>query len=162
MSSHPNQQCQLEKIMNKCSKSLAMSLWATVAILASSGQVWSADTALDTEQVKQQSMAIPSLQKEVANATGNDAKIIDITTTPHKVTITVINSKLNDAKDADREAEASTMVATLARAVSGKAPFAQVIVIHVDYVKRTGAHDKAIQRIDFNKSPAGIFVAHKS
>ena len=148
--------------MNRNSKYLVVSLWATLALFESSGQAWSADTALETEQVKQQSMAIPGIQREVANATGNDAKMIDITTTPHKVTITVINSKLNDAKDAGREAEASTMVSTLARAISGKAPFAQVIVIHVDYVKRTGNQDKAIQPLDFNKSPAGIFVAHKS
>jgi lipopolysaccharide biosynthesis regulator YciM len=131
-------------------------------MLASSGQVMSADTALEIEQVRQQSIAIPGIQREVAKATGNDPKIIDITSTPHKVTITVINSKLNDAKDADREAEASTMVSTLARAVSGKAPFAQVVVIHVDYVKRNGNYDKAIQQMDFNKSPAGIFVPHNS
>jgi hypothetical protein len=36
------------------------------------------------------------------------------------------------------------------------------MVIHVDYVKRTGNQDKAIQRLDFNKSPAGIFVARTS
>jgi len=148
--------------MNGNSKYLVVSLWATLALLTSSGQAWSADTALETEQVKQQSMAIPGIQREVANATGNDAKIIDITTTPHQVTITVINSKLNDVQRANREAEASTMASTLARSVADKAPFAQVMVIHVDYVKRTGNQDKAIQRIDFHKSPAGIFVAHTS
>ena len=131
-------------------------------MLSSSGLAWSADTALETEQVKQQSMAVPGIQRDIAKATGNDAKIIDIATTPHKVTITIINSKLNEAKDADREAEALTMVSTLARAVSGKTPFSQVIVIHVDYIKRTGNQDKAIQQLDFNKSPAGIFVPHSS
>jgi len=148
--------------MNRTTKCLVASLWATMAMLSSSGLAWSADTALETEQVKQQSMAVPGIQREVANATGNDAKMIDITTTPHKVTITVINSKLNAAKEADREAEASTIVSTFARAVSGKAPFAQVVVVHVNYVKRTGTHDKSIQQLDFNKSPAGIFVPHVS
>jgi hypothetical protein len=132
-----------------------------LSIIASS-TAWSADTALEIEQVKQQSMAIPVIQREVAIASGYDAKMIDITSTPHKVTITVINSKLNDAQNAFREAEASTMASTLASSIAGKAPFAQVIVIHVDYVKRTGNHDQAIQQLDFNKSPAGVFVAHKS
>ncbi|AXS79845.1 hypothetical protein [Dechloromonas sp. HYN0024] len=148
--------------MNKYSKSLVVSFWVSIATLASSAQAWSADTPLETEQIKQQTMAIPGIQRDVAKATGNDAKMIDITTTPHKLTITVINSKLNDAQKADRESEASTMASAVARAVSGKAPFAQVIVIHVDYVKRVGNKDEAIQRLDFNKSPAGIFVAHQS
>ena len=148
--------------MNRKTKCLVASLCATLAMLASSVPAWSAETALEIEQVKQQSMAIPGIQREVEKAKGNDPKMIDIITTPHKVTITVINSKLNDAKNADREAEALTMVSTLARAVSGKAPFAQVIVIHVDYVKRTGSYQEAIQQLDFNKSPAGIFVPHSS
>lgn len=137
-------------------------LLSTVAILASSGHAWSADSATETEQVKQQLVAIPGLQLELATATGNDAKMINITSTPHQVTITVINSKLNNALKADRQAEASTMASTLARAVSDKAPFAQVMVIHVDYVQRAGTKDKAIQRLDFQKSPAGNFVAHTS
>lgn len=148
--------------MKRNTKCLVASLWVSLTMLASSGLAWSADTALEIEQVKQQSMAVPGIQREIAKATGNDAKMIDIATTPHKVTITVINSKLNEAKDADREAEALTMVTTLARAVSGKAPFAQVIVIHVDYIKRVGGQDKTIQQLDFNKSPAGIFVPHSS
>jgi hypothetical protein len=158
----PNAQPQLEKPMNTTTKRLAASLLTSLAMIASSGPVWSANTAAETEQVKQQMIAIPGLQQEVAKATGNDAKNIDITSSPHQVTITVVNSKLNEGVDANRRAEASTMVSTFARAVAEKAPFAQVMVIHVDYVKRTGNSDKAIQRYDFNKSPAGIFVAHSS
>jgi hypothetical protein len=148
--------------MNRNTKHLVASLGAALALFASSGLAWSADTALETEQVKQQTMAMPGIQRDVAKATGNEVSMLDIKSTPHKITITVINSKLNTAQNADREAEATTMVSTLARAISGKAPFAQVVVIHVDYVKRTGSEDKAIQQIDFNKSPAGIFVGHKS
>jgi lipopolysaccharide biosynthesis regulator YciM len=148
--------------MNRNTKYLVASLWCTLAMLTPSGLAWSADTALETEQVKQQSIVLPNIKREVANATGNDAKMFDISSTPHQVTITVVNSKLNDAPRAGREAEASTMASTLARAISEKAPFAQVMVIHVDYVKRTGNQDKAIQRLDFHKSPAGIFVPHSS
>lgn len=148
--------------MNTSTKRLAASLLASLAMIASSGQVWSANTAAETEQVKQQTLAFPSLQQAVAKATGYDPKNIDITSSPHQVTITVIDSKLNDGVDTNRKMEAGTMVSTLTRAIAGKAPFAQVMVIHVDYVKRTGGSDKAIDRFDFNKSPAGIFVAHSS
>lgn len=148
--------------MNTSTKRLAASLLTSLAMIASSGQAWSANTTAETEQIKQQMLAIPSLQQEVAKAAGYDPKSIDITSSPHQVTITVINSKLNDGVDTNRKAEAGTMVSTLARAVAGKAPFAQVMVIHVEYVKRAGNSDKAIDRLDFNKSPAGIFVAHTS
>lgn len=147
--------------MNTSAKRLAASLLTSLAMIAS-GQVWSANTAAETEQVKQQMVAIPGLQLAVAKATGYDAKNIDITSSPHQVTITVINSKLNDGVDTNRKTEAETMVSTLARAVAGKAPFAQVMVIHVIYVKRSGNSDKPIDQYDFNKSPAGIFVAHTS
>jgi hypothetical protein len=157
-----NAQPQLEKTMNTTTKRLAASLLTSLAMIASSGPTWSANTAAETEQVKQQTIAIPSLRQEIAKATGNDAKNIDITSSPHQVTITVVNSKFNEGGDADRKTEAATMVSTLARAISEKAPFAQVMVIHVDYVKRTGNSDKTIDRFDFNKSPAGIFVAHTS
>jgi len=148
--------------MNTSTKRFAASLLTCLAMMASSGQAWSANTAAEDEQVKQQMLAIPSLQQSVAKAGGYDPKNIDITSSPHQVTITVINSKLNDGADTNRKTEAGKMVSTLSQAVAGKAPFAQVMVIHVEYVKRTGNSDKAIDRFDFNKSPAGIFVAHTS
>jgi hypothetical protein len=69
---------------------------------------------------------------------------------------------LNSGVAKDREAEATTMVASFAQSIGDKAEFAQVEVIHVDYVKRPGNGKKSIQRLDFYKSPAGAFVAHKT
>jgi hypothetical protein len=140
----------------------ALSTLLTFAALSSIGTAWCADVVSDTEQVKQQPLAIPSAQQAVASATGYETKNIEIKSTAHQVTITVVNSKLNSGAAKDREAEAATMVSSFAQAIGDKAEFTQVTVIHVDYVKRPGKSKKAIQRLDFYKSPAGVFVAHKT
>ncbi len=143
-------------------KLLAVSTFLTVAAISSIGTAWCAEVVSDAEQVKQQSLAIPGAQQAVANANGYEAKNIEIKSTPHQVTITVVNSKLNSGAAKDREAEATTMVSSFAKSIGDKPEFTQVMVIHVDYVKRPGNSKKAVQRFDFNKSPAGVFVAHRT
>jgi hypothetical protein len=46
--------------------------------------------------------------------------------------------------------------------MAGKAGFAQVAAIHVDYVKRPQIEATLIQGFDFFKSPGGAFSPNKS
>ena len=77
-----------------------------------------------------------------------------------EITITVVNSELNDAAKATRTAEASTIASTCAKVISGKSEFAAVVIVHVDYVKRLGNSSTVIDGIDFNKAPDGAFRLH--
>jgi len=53
-------------------------------------------------------------------------------------------------------------VSAIAKAIAGKPEFAQVVIIHVDYVKQAGNKATVVQGIDFNKAPDGAFALHKS
>lgn len=140
-------------------KTLAMAAFVTVVAIGATSHAWCADTT-DAEQTKQQLLLLPSAQQAVASAAGYEARNIEIKSTVHQVTITVINSKLNTRVAADRDAEASKLVSIFALAIGEKPAFAQVMVVHVDYVQRPASSTKAIQRFDFYRSPAGLFVAH--
>jgi hypothetical protein len=105
------------------------------------------DIASDTERVKQQEGAIPDLQKAGATAAGYKNSSIEVKSTAHQITITVVNSKLNGKMTTDRNAEASTIASAVAKAIAGKSEFAAVVMIHVDYVRRVGNNSTVIHAI---------------
>ena len=119
-----------------------------------------ADIASDTDREKRQVAVLPTLQEAAAAATGYKKTSIEVKSTAHQITITVVNSELNDAAKAKRTAEASTIASTCAKVISGKSEFAAVVIVHVDYVKRLGNSSTVIDGIDFNKAPDGAFRLH--
>jgi hypothetical protein len=148
-------------IGNFMKNSLAVATFVSMAISIVT-PAWCADNASDAAQVKRQSVVIPKLKQAAAKAAGYESKSIEVKTTAHQVTIAVINSKLNGGVAADREAQASTIASAIEKEIAGKAEFGQVVVIHVDYVKRPGKSATAIQGFDFFKSPTGSFVLHRT
>jgi hypothetical protein len=82
--------------------------------------------------------------------------------TVHQVKATVVNSKLNIARSADREKEAIEIANAMEAAMKGKPEFDNVASIHVDYIGRLGKKDSVIQIFDFFRSPANTFVLHKT
>jgi hypothetical protein len=140
---------------------LSVSL-ATLALLSAQLPAAAADAATDAEQVKQQAMFIPDLQRSAASAAGYQVQSIEVMPAAHQITISVIDSKLNDGAKTDRHAEAAKIADAAARAIAGKPEFAQVMVIHVDYVKRSGSKSSMVQSIDFNKAADGTFQFHQT
>jgi len=134
-------------------------LVATMA-LVSSVSAFAAGAAADVAQVATQAASIPVLQQSAATAAGYKATDLEIKSTAHQITITVVNSKLNAGLPAGRSNEASKITQALVKSIAGKVEFGQVTMIHLDYVSRQGTKSKIIQGFDFNKSPAGSFVLH--
>ena len=124
--------------------------------------VRSADAVKDKKQVSQQSKAIAGMQVEVVTATGYNATDVNITSSAHQVTVSVLNSKLNVGPAGGREEQAATIASAVATTIRDKSEFDQVIVIHVDYLKASGKKTKAVQRLDFFKTAAGEFRQHKT
>ncbi len=140
----------------------AVASFVALGAVISPASAWCADIAGDTAQVRQQAVAIPSLQQAAANAAGYKPADIEVKPMAHQITITVINSKLNSGVAGDRKAEASKIVPAIEKAIAGKPEFGQILMIHVDYVTRQGNRSKIIQGFDFNKTPAGAFVLHQT
>ena len=132
------------------------------ALMCAALPVLSADTASDATQVKLQSASFPKLLSLSAAAAGYKTKDLEIKTTPHLITLTVINSQLNAKLTAERETEAIKMVTAMENALLDKPEFAMVAAIHVDYIERKGKKSKVIQGIDFLQTPARTFILHKT
>ena len=139
---------------------LAVSTLITLVTVSTPVLVWGADIASDAERAKRQVAVLPTLQEAAAAAGGYKTTSIEVKSTAHQITITVVNSKLNDAANAERSAEASTIASACAKAIAGKSEFAGVVIMHVDYVKRLGNSSTVIQGIDFAKAPDGAFRLH--
>jgi hypothetical protein len=119
---------------------------------------WSADPATDAALVKKQAGEIPTLEKAAAQAAGFQS--VKVRSAAHQMTVTVTGSPLNSA--VEREAQASKMVASIEAGIENKPAFAQISVIHVNYVKSTGKGSSAVQGFDFYQTPAGAFTLHKT
>ena len=138
---------------------LIVGLVATM-VLVGSVPAFAADAAADVAQVATQEASIPALQQSAATTAAYEATDIEIKSTAHQITITVVNSKLNAGLPAARSDEASTIIQALEKSIAGKVEFGQVMMMHLDYVSRQGTKSKIIQGLDFNKSPSGSFVQH--
>lgn len=132
---------------------------ATMA-LVSSVPTLAADVADDAAQVAMQAASIPALMQSAATAAGYKVTDLEVKSTTHQITITVVNSKLNAGQPAGRRDEASKIMQTVEKSIAGKVEFGQVMMMHLDYVRRQGTESKIIQGFDFNKSPSGFFVPH--
>lgn len=133
-----------------------------IVAMASSVPAFAADTAADAAQVERQASSIAALQQSAATAAGYKAADLEVKSTAHQITVTVVNSKLNVGRPADRSSEASKITQALEKSIAGRVEFGQVMTMHVDYVSRQGADSKIIQGFDFNKSPSGSFVPHST
>lgn len=142
-------------------RKLLATLLLSLATQFTTGNAWGASDVLDAKTVKQQSLSMPIANREVAKAVGYEIKNIKVASLAHRITITVIDITLNNDDSKDRESEATQMASALETVISGKAEFSGVMIIHVDYVKPSN-HKKAIKSYEFNKTPAGAFVIHKS
>jgi hypothetical protein len=132
---------------------------ATLA-LVSSVPAFAADVAADAAQVATQAASLPALKQSAATAAGYKTTDLEVKSTAHQISITVLNSKLNAGLAAGRSKEAATITLALEKSLAGRAEFGQVMMIHLDYVSRQGTESKVIQGFDFNKSPSGSFVPH--
>ncbi len=126
----------------------AVTALITLFAVCASFHVWGADGAF------------PTLQDAAAAAAGYKKTDIEVKSTAHQVTITVVNSKLNNGVTSERTTEASKIASAGAKFIGGKPEFAAVVIIHVDYVKREGNDSAVIEGIDFNKAPDGSFKLH--
>jgi hypothetical protein len=143
-------------------KHLFIATLISLTVAMSMAPAWSADTATDAPQVKLQSASVPTLRQSIASATGYDLKRIEIKHTSHQLTATIVNSKQNGAAPGDREKEAVAMASAMESGIQGKPEFEGVASIHIDYISRVGKKVKTIQIFDFFRSPANVFVLHKT
>src|ERR1051326_1422705 len=141
--------------------------WAIAALLGSFALIsfvvgqspsWS---ATQSDQARE-TAALPSVKKQVIDATGYAPNDVNLTWQANQFTVTIVNSGLNKATPQQREAEASKIVTAITKAIAGKIQYEKTLGMHIDYVARdsNGGHSDLIDGIDFRKDPTGRFVHH--
>jgi hypothetical protein len=139
---------------------LAVATLMTLITLSAPALVAAAEVASDTEQAKRQALVLPKLQQAASAAARYKNTSIEVKSAPHQITVTVANSKLNDAATTERKVEASALASAIEKSIAGRPEFAEVQIIHVDYVKKVGNSSTMIQSLDFNKTANGAFQVH--
>lgn len=132
----------------------------TLITLSAPAPVAAAEVASDQEQAKQQALVLPKLQQAATAAARHKNTGIEVKSAAHQITVTVANSKLNEAATTERNAEATALATAIEKAIAGRREFAEVLIIHVDYVKKVGSSSTVIQSLDFNKTAGGAFQLH--
>jgi hypothetical protein len=107
-----------------------------------------------------QSQSLNAVKTEVLAATGYDDNMVELTATKVQFVVTIVNSKLNGGTAMERENEANRIASTIAHSIADEPEFKGIQAIHVDYVKREGAHMDTLDSMDFRKDPDGNFRHH--
>lgn len=130
--------------------------------IAGSASGWCADASVDEALVQRQALSIPALHDAAFAAATSHPAAVELKSAAHQITIVMVNSKLNSGDPAARGDEAGKIVYAVEKKIAAKKEFAQVMSIHVDFVRREADHSDIVQGFDFMKSPGGSFTPHKT
>ena len=111
-----------------------------------------------------QPTALDQARSLIIKTIGAEKGAVAIVTTEIAITVERINSNLNGSSHGARNNEAAVIGPILAQAIGDKPEFKGVIVIRVQYLRRSsrGSSDKIVDTIEFRKDAAGKFQFHET
>jgi hypothetical protein len=106
--------------------------------------------------------AVEAVRKLVAQDIGAPDDSIEILKKGKVLTITRVNSALNESNHQSRNDDAASIMAVVAKAIVDKAEFKSLYNINVQYTSRAEAASKSkiIDTIEFRKNQKGVFEMH--
>ena len=115
-------------------------------------------------EAEREAQALAVIKHGITSAVGYADADIDLAQRASQFWVQIVNSPLNARPGAEREADATRIVAATAQAIAGKAAYSCILGVHIDYVRRspTGGATKVIDGIDFRRTQSGSFVHHIS
>jgi hypothetical protein len=121
-----------------------------------------ADKVSDEVLVQRQAQTMSKLQELAAAAGKYSSKDVKVTATAHQITVDAIDQKTPPETTGAREIKAGVIISSIENEIDGKPEFAQVMVIHVNFIQPPHKRTPAPQGFDFFKAPSGGFVLHKT
>jgi hypothetical protein len=106
--------------------------------------------------------ALQNIRTSIIQAIGAPEATVDLKIAGGILTISRVNSTLNQANHTARDDDASRIATLVAGIIIGKPEFSKIHTIRVQYVGRlkTGGHEKIIDTADFRKDASGVFHFH--
>ena len=112
--------------------------------------------ALTSESARSQ------LKHSIASMTGLDPRQIEIWTTNAVVLVRLVNTLYNTGPASDRDYLASTIAALLEKDSKGDPRLAQVMALHVQFLKRGAWFTKTVDSVEFRRDQSGAFAHHRT
>lgn len=122
---------------------------------------WCADPPTDVEKVQRQSTSIPDLRQSLANAVGYPVTSVGVRHTAQSITVTVISGKPDGASQGDHDPEALALASLVEAAIAGKAEYAHIGVIRLEFVSRKELVDESIATFEFIRTATSTFARLK-
>jgi hypothetical protein len=120
---------------------------------------WSVDAKTNAPE---KTVSIEAVRKLVALDIGAQEDSIEIVKKGKVLTITRINSSLNESSHQNRNEEAASIMAVVVKAIADVAEYNSLYSIAVHYTSRTNASSKTsvFDTIEFRKNQKGEFEIH--
>ena len=106
--------------------------------------------------------AVEAVRKFVAQNIGAPEDSIEILKKGKILTITRVNSAMNESNHQSRNDDAASIMAVVTKAIADKAEFKSLYSVNVQYTSRAEAASKSkiIDTIEFRKNQQGAFEMH--
>jgi hypothetical protein len=106
---------------------------------------------------------LADVRTSIVRAIGAQDQTIEITVSDKVLTVSRVNSNMNESSHTGRDNEAAAIVGIVSKAIAGKPEFKNLITILVQYVIRTAPGGrKVIDSVEFREDPNGVFQFHRT
>lgn len=106
--------------------------------------------------------ALDGVRGLIIQAIGAEKDTVDIVSTVKVVTIERINSNMNGSSHSARNNEAIVIGPIVGQAIADKPEFNGILVIRVQYLRRSSQSSKVVDTIEYRKDASGKFQFHET
>lgn len=105
---------------------------------------------------------LESLRTSIVQAIGAQDNSVETAIKGNILTVSRVNSTLNEATHGARNSEATAIGTVVAKALADKPEYKHIHTLRIQYVRQAspGARRKTLDTVDFRKDPSGTFQMH--
>jgi hypothetical protein len=121
-------------------------------------------TAFAQTTIVEDAATTEAMRQAIIKKTGAQAETVAVAASRNVVTISRVNSNINNSTHQGFNDEASAIASIVLQEISNKAQYQKVHTIRVQYVKRsdTKSKIKTIDSVEFRKNAKGVFELHST
>jgi hypothetical protein len=102
------------------------------------------------------------IRDEVARMTSLSPKEIEVQATNAVIRVVLVNTGYNEDRPSEREYLASAIAALVRTNAEKDLAYKDIVVLHVEFVKRDHWFTKWIDRVEYRRGPDGAFSRHRT
>lgn len=141
---------------------LVMTAILLVTVLGQSSSAVQAQT--NSSQVGMQNGQLSEMKAAILRTIGAQEPTVQLAMAGSVLTVTRVNSNLNESTHAGRDNEARAILGAISNLITGKPEFKSLTTIRVEYVFRSviGVVNRVIDAIEFREDANGLFQFHRT